>query len=287
MRIWPWVFDCFLGVSVYREACYITSVPNRTRTAHFSDEEISPPAIWNFSDNMDCCKPTPQFGVIGSCHAESVRAGMREVKRSSISRAMWGSWQAPSSLRAGIPLPSLSWEVKSAVEQRANKLSKFLTSMVLHQTLIKDIHPPTKWVNERLIDDSEVYLFKLLFICSYTTTFWTCRKSSNSVPRNWKSMRWQCTCCNVLIPFKSIKADPHGISFLSGGVHSDFPLEWLLLFCARLCGSMYSPTCCTCFTWSSPPHLGFNETKVCFVLLKPRWQKKKPKPRTVSKYIWA
>lgn len=131
---------------------------------------------------MDCCKPTPQFGVIGSCCSEAVRAGMREVKQSRVSGAAWGSWQAPSSHGAGILLPPLGWGARSVVEQRTNRLSMFLTSLVLHQTLIKGIHPPTKWVNERLIDDSEVHLFKLLFIWSYTTTFRTYRKSSNSVP---------------------------------------------------------------------------------------------------------
>lgn len=47
MRIWPWVFDCFPCVAVYREACSTTSVFNRTSTARFSDKEVSPPAIWN------------------------------------------------------------------------------------------------------------------------------------------------------------------------------------------------------------------------------------------------
>lgn len=124
-----------------------------------------------------------------------------------------------------------------------------------------------------LVTQKCIYLFKLLFICSYTTTFWAYRKSSSSVLHRYKSTRWQCTCCNVLIPFKSIKEELPGLSFLAGGVYSDLPLEWLLLFCTRACGSMYSPACCVCFTWFFFffLNLGFNKTKQAELVPKEIW----------------
>lgn len=99
----------------------------------------------------------------------------------------------------------------------------------IHQALMKDICPPCNWVNERLIGDSEVYLFELSFTCSYTTTFWTYRKSSNSIPCSYKSTTWQRACCNVLIPSDSIK-ELHDLSFLTAGVFGSlwFP-SWMII----------------------------------------------------------
>lgn len=227
VRIWPWVFDCFLCVAVCRQACYITSAFNRIHTARFSGKEMSPPAIWNTLILRTVANP-----LRGSVRLSVTTWRLWEGGRGScVSGAPRGSWQAPSSLGAGIPLPFLGWEAGSTVEQRTNRLSVFLTSVVFYQALIKDIHPPTKWINERLIDDSEVYLFELLFICSYATAPWNYGKWSNSAPYRYESVRGQHICCNMLITFKTIREELHGLSFLTGGVYSDFPLEysWIII----------------------------------------------------------
>ena len=82
--------------------------------------------------------------------------------------------------------------------------------------LRKDVHPPSKWVNERLTDDSEVCLFEPLLLFIYTTTFQTCRKSTSSAPSSYKCARWQRACCSVRIPSHDMEEELHSFSFLTG-----------------------------------------------------------------------
>lgn len=207
-RIWPPVFGCLPGIAVYREVCSGTWALNRT-CACFSDKETSPPAIWEkliFQTVADGSRARRDWQPpLGGCESGDRRGQTEELREEAGRLPPRPGQGSPSLPRAG--------------KQRTSRLSVFLTSVVLHQPLIKDTHPPAKWVNERLADDSEVYLFESLFFCSHATAFRTRRKSSESAPCRYKSAR--CTCCDVLNPSESVGR----ASWLQ------FPHQWSLQWC--------------------------------------------------------